>query len=290
MVELLFESFGVHATTSVVEPLASLYAAGRGSGLVVDVGESMTQVCPVFEGYVIPRGVRTLALAGQDVTELLQRRLDDSAALSLSSGADLAVLRDIKRRCCFVARDGCDAEFKRLETNTQDHKSLLDEGVQPPEQSYTLPDGSVIAFDCRNSPSHLSASAAFEVGECLFQPSRFLGRDLPGLPEFVAGAVRQCDVDVRSDLAGSVVLAGGCSLLRGLHARVSSELAALFPRALRTRVLAPPERRYTTWIGLAIIAQLGTFRQQWMLRAEYEEQGADRLRSNMAVGRSARCC
>ena len=36
------------------------------------------------------------------------------------------------------------------------------------------------------------------------------------------------------------------------------------------KVIAPPERKKSTWLGGSILSSLGTFEGQWVTRAEYE--------------------
>lgn len=46
------------------------------------------------------------------------------------------------------------------------------------------------------------------------------------------------------------------------------------PKDVKIRIAAPPERMYTTWIGGSILASLSTFKNMWISKAEYAEQGA----------------
>ncbi|MHC0039877.1 hypothetical protein [Pseudoneobacillus sp. C159] len=37
--------------------------------------------------------------------------------------------------------------------------------------------------------------------------------------------------------------------------------------------MAPPERKYSVWIGGSILASLSTFQQMWISKQEYDESG-----------------
>jgi len=71
----------------------------------------------------------------------------------------------------------------------------------------------------------------------------------------------------------------GCTLcvLLLLHAgiadRMSKEITALAPSAMKIKVVAPPERKYSVWIGGSILASLSTFQQMWIAKSEYDESG-----------------
>ena len=39
------------------------------------------------------------------------------------------------------------------------------------------------------------------------------------------------------------------------------------------QIIAPPERKYSVWIGGSILASLSTFQQMWISKQEYDESG-----------------
>ena len=41
----------------------------------------------------------------------------------------------------------------------------------------------------------------------------------------------------------------------------------------RLQIIAPPERKYSVWIGGSILASLSTFQQMWISKQEYDEAG-----------------
>ena len=138
----------------------------------------------------------------------------------------------------------------------------------------------------------------FRLAECHFQPrlaSGLLGgdaaalpwRDSPllptpdaepqGLASLILDAVSRCDVDVRKELYGGVLLCGGGSAISGLKERVERELIEAAPPGAKVKVVAAhslPERKNAAWIGGSILASLGSFQQMWMSKAEYQEHGA----------------
>ena len=83
----------------------------------------------------------------------------------------------------------------------------------------------------------------------------------------------KCDVDIRKELYANVVLSGGNTMFPGLADRVQKEVAALAPATMKIKVIAPPERKYSVWIGGSILASLSTFQQMWISKQEYDESG-----------------
>lgn len=42
---------------------------------------------------------------------------------------------------------------------------------------------------------------------------------------------------------------------------------------LQVKIVAPPERKYSVWIGGSILASLSTFQNLWCSKQEYDESG-----------------
>ena len=84
-------------------------------------------------------------------------------------------------------------------------------------------------------------------------------------------SINRTDIDLRTNLFGTIVLSGGTTLTKGISIsneanvgfgqRVKNELERLAVKGTKIKIFAPPERKYTTWIGGSILAGLGTFRK-----------------------------
>jgi len=83
----------------------------------------------------------------------------------------------------------------------------------------------------------------------------------------------KCDVDIRKDLYANIVLSGGSTMFDGLSDRVTKEVVALAPSTMKIKVVAPPERKYSVWIGGSILASLSTFDNMWIEKEDYDESG-----------------
>jgi len=64
------------------------------------------------------------------------------------------------------------------------------------------------------------------------------------------------------------------SIFQGFGDRLLAEVKRLAPRDVKVRMAAPQERLYSTWIGGSILASLDTFRQMWISKREWDEEGA----------------
>ncbi|GLT70577.1 hypothetical protein SLA2020_426480 [Shorea laevis] len=249
MVEIMFEDFEIPATYIAIQAVLSLYASGRTTGIVMDSGEGVTHVVPIYEGYALPHAIQRLDLAGKHLTDYLTKILIEEGYIFTTS-AEREIVRDIKERLSYVAMD-----FE---------KEL---GVLRPEsfeldKQYELPDGEVITI----------GTGRFKCPEVLFDP-RIVGMESGGVHEIVLKSIKNCDMDIRREMFGNVVLSGGTTVIPGLADRLAKELSSLAPPGVRVKVVAPPERKYSVWIGGSILASLSTFQQMWITKEDYMESG-----------------
>lgn len=83
----------------------------------------------------------------------------------------------------------------------------------------------------------------------------------------------RCGVSIRRDFYANLLLAGGNTLLEGFCERLSREIVDLAAPAMRVKVIALQDRRYSTWVGGSILACLHTFKGMWITKAEYDDEG-----------------
>ena len=94
-----------------------------------------------------------------------------------------------------------------------------------------------------------------------------------GIHKTTYNSFMKCDVDIRMDLYANTVLSGGTTMFPGIADRMHKEISALAPPAMKIKIVAPPERKYSVWIGGSILASLSTFQQMWISKQAYDESG-----------------
>lgn len=100
-----------------------------------------------------------------------------------------------------------------------------------------------------------------------------LGKEYKGIHELTYSSIMKCEVDVRKELYANIVMSGGTTMYEGVDTRLASELTQLAPPAMKVKVVAPPERKFSVWIGGSLLSSLSTFSSMWITKAEYEEAG-----------------
>jgi len=248
MTQIMFETFQAPATYVCIQAVLSLYASGRTTGIVCDSGDGVTHTVPVFEGFALPHAIQRLDLAGRDITTYLGHIMKERGYCFLTT-AEREIIRDIKEKLAYIALEP-EAELKTAEAS-----SSLD-------KNYELPDGHVITI----------GNERFRAPEALFQPS-LLGLEQTGIHDYVYQTVMKCDIDIRKDLFANIVMSGGSTMFAGISDRMQKEITSLAPSSLKIKIIAPPERKYSVWIGGSILSSLSTFQSMWVTKEEYDESG-----------------
>ena len=108
----------------------------------------------------------------------------------------------------------------------------------------------------------------------MFKPLEMNGREFDSIQDLTFKSIMECDVDVRRDLYCNIILSGGTTLFEGIGERLLKEVEQRAPKAITTKVIAAPERRFAVWIGGSTLSSLSTFASMWITKEDYDEHGA----------------
>ena len=164
MAEILFEKIGLGYFNIEPQAKMTLYCEGEETGVVLDSGDGVTHVIPVFANYLLHHQIKRLDIAGRHITDYLIRLLQIKG-YAFNSTADFEIVRELKEKYCFVS---CDIESDRkLDKETTYYNS------------YTkLPDGRKIRI----------SNEKFEAPEILFHPF-LIQNESPGVHEILFNSI-----------------------------------------------------------------------------------------------------
>jgi len=268
MLTTMFEKYGFKGVYVSIQAILSLYAQALTSGVVVDSGDGVTHIVPVYEGYSLETQTRRIDVAGRDVTRNLIRLLL-LRGYAFNRTADFETVKEIKEKLCYAAYD-LEMENRLYEETTV--------GVQ----KYKLPDGRIISV----------GRERYLATECLFQPG-LIDRDCMGMSEALFDSIEGCTPDLRGDFRHHIVFSWGSTMYPGLPSRLERDMNQLMmdkmkkahkpgqaepvlSDQLKVRIEDPPRRKHMVFIGGAVLAGIMRDRESfWVSKQEYNEHGAD---------------
>ena len=260
MVEVMFEEHQFAGVYIAIQAVLTLYAQGLLTGTVIDSGDGVTHICPVYEGFSLPHLTRRLDVAGRDITRYLMKLLL-LRGYAFNHSADLETIRIMKEKLCYVAG------------NIEQEQKLARETTVLVE-SYALPDGRVVKL----------GGERFEAPEILFQP-HLINVEGVGVAELLFKSIQAADIDTRAEFYKHIVLSGGSTMYPGLPSRLEREIKQLYLQRVlmgkkerlskfKIRIEDPPRRKNMVFMGGAVLADImkdkDTF---WISREEYAEKG-----------------
>lgn len=250
MTQIMFEKFSVKGFYIQTQAVLSLFASGRTTGIVVESGHDISHTVPVFEGYAIRHSILGMRLGGRALTEYYTKHLTAANDFPFEKNNKMSVIEKLK-------------EASTLVTTTYYDRAMREGGE---EYAHELPDGTVIKVPWAHR---------ITCPEILFRPSLLEDRkDVPGIGDIASKSIQFCDKDLQRALYGSVVIAGGTSLIAGFGDRLQQEIKASTGGRKAVTVHADSQRKCAAWIGGSMIASLSTFNHMKISKQEYDDTHA----------------
>jgi actin-related protein len=189
LADMLFTQFGVPSISIGNSASLSVFAAGRTSGVVVEMGAGVTSVVPVYEGLALTHASIPIDYGGQDISAALLRQFADRGV-----EIDMSVSRYLKEKMAFVLPTG-------QEPRTKDKRSfVLPDGTEVTVENNIFSDCTTPIFgtsDGKGNTINTTSANAQGVGGTAFE------------------SLMLCDESIRKDIAQHIILAGGTSMLPG---------------------------------------------------------------------------
>lgn len=194
---LLFEEINFIKTILFLpQEICALWASGRDSGLVVDIGHSGTRLVALHKDDVI-KGVRLDNFGGKRLTECFIKLYD--AKSYFRHNTSFYCLDQVKCNLCYLSSD-----FKKdMEMCLKDSASY--------RKTWHF---------CNIPHTHYFSSELFFVPEALFQPKMIL-MSIEGIPDQVIKLISDCPEDIKIKMYNNIIVSGGSSQFTGLSQRIT---------------------------------------------------------------------
>jgi actin-related protein 3 len=284
--EIMFESFnvpglyiGVQAVLALAASIASKkqsqYASAL-TGTVIDIGDGVTHVIPVSDGYVLGGSIKSVPLAGRDLTTFVQYLMRERGERVPPESA-MDVARRVKEDYCYVCKDIA-KEFLQHERMPGEYIVQM-HGVRGKTGETWTAD---VGYE------------RFLAPEVFFQPEIYSSDYITPLPELVHQAIASSPIDTRRNLYGNIVLSGGSTMFKGFGKRIKRDVKRLVDNRIaavnkggtiaskdvEVEVVTHHMQRYAVWFGGSVLASTPGFYSSCHTKADYEEYGASIVRAN----------
>lgn len=247
--QIIFEDFNVEGLIIINPAILDIYSGGKYSGIVIDSGDGVTQIVPIFDGYSLPHASNCVNFAGSDLTEYMIRLLNEVGGY-YSSSYQKEIVRGIKEKLCYTA-----FEFDK-ELNYCEPSDCI------------LPDGKEVYIKDQR----------IRCPEAFFNPL-LIGKEIESLPKLCFNSIQKVDIDARVEIYKNIILAGGSTSFKGFEERFDKEIKILCEKEMKkmevdVNVIGLPEKIKGAWIGGSVVSCLTTFKNCFITKTEYEESGA----------------
>jgi len=237
--------------------------------------DGVTHVIPVAEGYVIGSSIKSIPIAGRDITYFVQSLLRDRN----EPDSSLKTAESIKEEFCYVCPDIV-KEFTRFDKDPERfQKYVVDQGA-----------GKKVTVDV--------GYERFLAPEIFFNPEIYSSDFLTPLPVVVDNVIQSGPIDVRRGLYKNIVLSGGSTLYKDFGRRLQRDIRHLVDArikrseqksggksgGLEVHVITHKRQRHGPWFGGSLLGQTPEFRSYCHTKAEYDEIGPSIVRRFALLG------
>lgn len=242
--QILFEKYGVPALIFGSQPQLSLFSFSFTSGIVLESGHEVSQICAVMDGYSIPSSFMRSNFGGKDVSDYFGRILKLNG-FEFVSDTEKLILNRIKQKYIMCQIIGEEKSNKKYQ--------------------YKLPDSRIVEFDLKD----------YNASQVMFDPT-LVGKKCLGFDKMVETCIEKVNFNLRENLCDNIKLTGGNCLMRNFNQVMHTILHTSLNRYKRVNVKAYPNNCIiSNWNGGNIISGLGIFKDLLVYKKDWDEKGKD---------------
>ncbi|EFJ18143.1 hypothetical protein SELMODRAFT_420505 [Selaginella moellendorffii] len=279
--EIMFETFnvsGLYIAVQAVLALAAGYTTSKCemTGVVVDAGDGVTHVVPVAEGYVMGSSIKSIPVAGRDITSFVQQLMRERGE-PVPPEDSFDVARRVKESYGYTCADIV-KEFNKHDREPSKYMKQWTGTNSKTGQAYSCD----IGYE------------RFLAAESFFAPEICSSDFSTPLPEVVDKCIQSAPIDTRRALYKNIVLSGGSTLFKDFQRRLQRDIKKIVDsrttataakyggdvKPVEVNVVGHPMQRFAVWFGGSVLASASEFYTACHTKAEYEEYGPTICRTN----------
>lgn len=258
MAQIMFEKFQFSGIVFELQTVLSLSYLGKMTGIVVDSGETMTQIVPILNAYPLSGSINSFYIGGNDVSNYLAILLKTQFP-QLGDDSNKEIIRNIKEKSCYIA------------LNPEDEVKTVQ------KTDYTLPDGTNISF----------TEPRFKATEVLFNPG-LVEKEAKGLDLKILDSITKTGPKTAPDMFENIILSGGNTLFPGIKDRLTREFKKHISEKMKEkiRIIDDPHKGLLPFKGASIFASVSAFESKIVHMKDFKELGnkATHRRSSLTIG------
>lgn len=253
MAQIIFETFKVPSLYLEMQPVLSLYAAGQSTGIILESGDTTTNIVPIKDGRPIINSISHPNLAGRDVSSWFNKILGNTLLKvdKMKATGNVVRINDIKKKCSYISLD-YDTELQKAKTS---HDIDMSYTYEKTGEQFTI------------------ADERFRGPELLFKPN-LNDLEVLGFHTSIVESINKCEKEVQKDLYSHIFVSGGNTLFPGFPERLEKEIKCLAPEGTDVKV-SRVEGKFPSWKGGSLLAMSETFKQKAITAGMYREVGPD---------------
>ena len=294
--EIMFEKFNFQSLFIADQSVLSLYASGRTTGIVLDVGNSVTSIIPIEQGFAVTKNSNYSEIGGKSLTDYFANLLNQRGlGYWFKTRSDKEIVRDIKEKLCYAYLDlkslGGKRELDISKLNSDDKRLLASEEIYelPDGQFITIGDERIYTAEVLFKPDYLklnvkdqNESTSNDKDSGKIMNINIVNGD--GVDKLIYQSINKCDKNIQKQMYNNIVLSGGGSMIEQFDLRLKKEIEKLVLNGgnkdedkdkdkdnVNVNVIAPKNRKYSVFVGGSILSSLSLFEQLWITKKDYSE-------------------
>lgn len=239
--EIMFEKFNIFNLHMEPRGSLALWSTAKTSGLVVESDHLTTEIFPVIDKHLVLPGFRYTEVAGRSITKELENY----------------ITYQLPKNCWVGDKEDLARKIKEGFSEILEEEEIINRN----DIDYTLPDGNVMKL----------GRERFDIPNSIFNSDG----DKTPLHELIKESILACDIHIRKELVGNILIAGGNTMIKGYSETLKKKLEKIMGKNYEglIKINCQKDRKYAVWTGASVICSISNFQSMWISKNEYEEIG-----------------